>query len=184
MDHLVVGYLLCIHIRCLIFQFEWAWQHPEKSRRLRHLPKKRGKEKAYDYRFRILCNMLRTGPWNRLALTIRWLKQEYRRDFPPELPPPMHMAVAYGLVKPKRVTGENKNEKVDSKGDNLGNDEEEELRISQTGKHPRCAVCYKRIKVSFTVDCRHLLEQKKVNFCHIHVYSYYTLLPKGEISSL
>ena len=73
----------------------------------------------------------------------------------------MHMAVAYGLVKPKRVKGENKNEKVDGKGNNLWNDEEEELRISQTGKYPRCAVCYKRIQVGFTVDSCHLFAQKK-----------------------
>ena len=92
--------------------------------------------------------MLRTGPWNRLALTIRWLKQEYVRDFPPELPPPMHMAIAYGLVKPKRVKGDNQNKQVDGKVDNPENEEEEDLRISQTGKYPRCAVCYKRIQVN------------------------------------
>jgi len=47
--------------------------------------------------------MLRTAPWNRLSLTVRWLKQEYSRDFDPNLTPPVHIAVAYGPVKSKRI---------------------------------------------------------------------------------
>ncbi|WAR02877.1 SLX1-like protein [Mya arenaria] len=80
-------------------RFEWAWQHPEKSRRLKHLTKKRKSEKQFDYRFRIVSEMLRTAPWKRLALTIRWLKQEFSRDFDPSLTPPLHMALAYGPVR-------------------------------------------------------------------------------------
>ena len=68
------------------------------------------------------------------------------RDFPPELPPPVHMAIAYGLVKPKRVKGEKQDGKVGGKGDNLENDDDE-LKISQTGKYSRCAVCCRRIQV-------------------------------------
>ncbi|XP_064612860.1 structure-specific endonuclease subunit slx1-like [Liolophura sinensis] len=84
-------------------RFEWAWQNPGKSRRLSHLPGKTRKETAYQYRFRIFSEMLRTGPWNRLALTVRWLKQEYQLDFSPECPPPLHMAIAYGPVKAVRL---------------------------------------------------------------------------------
>jgi hypothetical protein len=51
----------------IIFQFEWAWQHPDKSRRLRHLPRKKKKETPFLYRFRVVSEMLRSGPWNRLA---------------------------------------------------------------------------------------------------------------------
>ena len=57
----------------IYLQFEWAWQHPDKSRRLRHLPGKKKKETPFQYRFRIVSEMLRTGPWKRLALTIRYL---------------------------------------------------------------------------------------------------------------
>jgi structure-specific endonuclease subunit SLX1 len=78
-------------------RFEWAWQHPDKSRRLDASRKKKG-ESVFSYKIRILSKMLRTGPWNRLPLTIRWLKQEYKEDFPPSEQPPRHMAIAYGPI--------------------------------------------------------------------------------------
>lgn len=61
----------------MFVQFEWAWTKPNDSRRLRHVPKKKNSEKKFNYCVRVLSEMLRTGPWNRLPLTIRWLKQEY-----------------------------------------------------------------------------------------------------------
>jgi structure-specific endonuclease subunit SLX1 len=88
-------------------RFEWAWQHPRRSRRLRQMVSmKRKNEKNVDYCFRILTAMLRTGPWNRLPLTIQWLEQECETRFPvpTEDIPPIHMAIAYGPVKTKRVT--------------------------------------------------------------------------------
>ena len=63
-------------------QFEWAWQHPNKSRRLRGVQEKSRKETAFQYRWRVVCNMLKTAPWSGLGLSVRWLKQEYRLDFP------------------------------------------------------------------------------------------------------
>jgi hypothetical protein len=36
----------------------------------------------YDFCLRVMSEMLRVGPWNRLALTIRWVKQEFAREFP------------------------------------------------------------------------------------------------------
>ncbi|CAH0548942.1 unnamed protein product [Brassicogethes aeneus] len=63
-------------------RFEWAWQHPHSSRRLKHIAKKTYKEKVFDFCLRVLSEMLRVGPWNRLPLTVRWLKQEYAREFP------------------------------------------------------------------------------------------------------
>lgn len=85
------------------FQFEWAWQHPEKSRRLKHIPSRQKKERGYKYRFRIAAEMLQVGPWNRLPLTIRWLNQDYCLDFPAHLAPPTHMPVVYGPLKTKKV---------------------------------------------------------------------------------
>lgn len=68
-----------------LFQFEWAWQQPKESRRLRHmdeLKRRKAGESFFDLNFRILTEMLRTPPWNRLPLTIRWLSPQFARDFP------------------------------------------------------------------------------------------------------
>lgn len=80
-------------------RFEWAWQHPASSRRLKHLSQKLRNEKQFEYRLRILSEMLRTGPWDRLPLTIQWLKQEYARGFPAQSQPPLHMPLAYGPIR-------------------------------------------------------------------------------------
>ncbi|XP_044738757.1 structure-specific endonuclease subunit slx1 [Chrysoperla carnea] len=84
-------------------RFEWAWQHPHTSRRLNHLPKKKNNERMFDYLLRIVSEMLRIGPWNRLPLTIRWLEQEYARDFHNDRLPPIHMPICYGKVVSKKL---------------------------------------------------------------------------------
>jgi len=84
-------------------RFEWAWQHPQSSRRLQHVSKKKPREKVYDFCLRILSEMLQVGPWNRLPLTVRWLNEEFARDFPPGKGPPMHMPICYGPVVSKKL---------------------------------------------------------------------------------
>ena len=83
-------------------QFEWAWQHPNKSKRLASLvpKKKRRNETHLRYKLRILAEMLSTGPWHRLPLTIRWLMQRYQEPFPISKQPPAHMPITYGPLKP------------------------------------------------------------------------------------
>ncbi|CAK8694506.1 unnamed protein product [Clavelina lepadiformis] len=81
-------------------RFEWAWQNPNRSRRLKHVTGKCRKESAFQFRVRVMCSMLSQTPWKRLPLTIRWLKQDYAMDLNPI--PPMHMPIAYGPVTAKK----------------------------------------------------------------------------------
>lgn len=90
-------------------RFEWAWQHPQRSRRLKHVSAKKSKEPAYDYALRVLSEMLCVGPWCRLPLTIRWLLPEYARQFPSTSTPPLHMAICYGPVVSKKIPPKDKN---------------------------------------------------------------------------
>lgn len=53
--------------------------------------------------------MLSIGPWNRLPLTIRWLNQEYVKDFQISKTPPMHMPICYGPVISKKIDKINTN---------------------------------------------------------------------------
>ncbi|XP_074642292.1 structure-specific endonuclease subunit slx1-like [Tubulanus polymorphus] len=119
-------------------RFEWAWQNPLKSRRLKILPtiSKKKKESRFEYRFRVACNMLRTAPWNRLPLTFRWLKPEYKIEFNPLCAPPYHMALAYGLVKTKKV--------------DKPVDEDETARVLM-----RCKICKRKIKHDDGLKCIH-----------------------------
>ncbi|XP_037078530.1 structure-specific endonuclease subunit slx1-like [Pollicipes pollicipes] len=84
-------------------RFEWAWQNPARSRRLRHVPAKRAREVKFDYCLRVMAAMLQAGPWRRLPLTVRWLRPEYRRPLPADCLPPPHMPVVQGAVRPAKA---------------------------------------------------------------------------------
>lgn len=84
-------------------RFEWAWQHPHSSRRLTHVSRRTRKESSLQFHWRVVSNMLQVPPWNRLPLTVRWLKQEYRMDFEPSLQPPLHIPIAFGCVRAKKT---------------------------------------------------------------------------------
>lgn len=82
-------------------RFEWAWQEPKVSRRLKtieSIQRKRPRETHFSYHFRILTEMLQIGPWNRLPLKIRWIEQEYYTQFPPNILP-KHMEIVFGQIK-------------------------------------------------------------------------------------
>lgn len=118
-------------------RFEWAWQHPHSSRRLSHVSRRSKKESSLQFHWRVVSNMLRVAPWNRLPLTARWLKQEYRLDFEPSLQPPLHIPIAFGIVRAKK------------KKKQLPSTEEEE---DETGW---CVICRGVIKVSEKLSCFH-----------------------------
>ncbi|XP_050421093.1 structure-specific endonuclease subunit slx1 [Adelges cooleyi] len=98
-------------------RFEWAWQNPKTSRRLRHVGPKKKPEKDYDYCIRVLSEMLHVGPWNRLALNVRWLNVAYKREFSISKLPPMHMSMCYGPVVCKKVTTQNDITELDDNED-------------------------------------------------------------------
>ena len=111
-------------------RFEWAWQNPEKSIRLKHLvPKTR----QYNFisKFNVVCEMLRIGPWCRLPLSIRWLKQEYEKAFPINKLPPAHMPIVYGPVNIIDTS------KINKKHQDTRSPE----KISSSQSSKRCFIC-------------------------------------------
>lgn len=70
------------------------------------------------------------GPWHRLPLTVRWLKQECATSFPPDQQPPLHMPIAYGLVDLPRET----------KSKDAGASQEEPAEQDSSGQR-YCDVC-------------------------------------------
>ncbi|XP_075146113.1 mediator complex subunit 31 isoform X1 [Haematobia irritans] len=82
-------------------QFEWAWQQPSLSSRLKLFPelkRKLPKESYFQYNFRILSRMLNVGPWNRLPLIVQWLESDYECDFNITSLPPKHMRIVSGKI--------------------------------------------------------------------------------------
>ncbi|XP_015438754.1 PREDICTED: structure-specific endonuclease subunit slx1 [Dufourea novaeangliae] len=84
-------------------RFEWAWQHPHISRRLKHVPKKKSQQKVFEYCLQILTEMLKVGPWCRLPLTIRWLDYEFFKEYSSCISAPMHMPMCCGKVISQKI---------------------------------------------------------------------------------
>jgi structure-specific endonuclease subunit SLX1 len=85
-------------------RFEWAWQEPKASRRLKtiqSIQRKKPSESHFTYHFRILTEMINLGPWNRLPLKIRWLEQDFCTQFPTGKLP-QHMMICHGAIKAKK----------------------------------------------------------------------------------
>ncbi|XP_028043290.1 structure-specific endonuclease subunit SLX1 homolog [Bombyx mandarina] len=128
-------------------RFEWAWQNPTKTTRLQHLYLKKipRQESEFQFKLRVLSEMLRVGPWCRLPLLIRWLEKEYFEEFPVTRKPPEHMKICYGPVKIKNL----------KKIDNVGYEDKSE----------ECIICCRLIKsYQSKIKC---LNQFCVLVCHI-----------------
>lgn len=85
------------------FQFEWAWQHPHISRRLKHMPVKKSGQRVFKYCLIVLSEMLKVGPWCRLPLTVRWLDHEFFEEYFKYVSAPIHMPMCYGKVISKKI---------------------------------------------------------------------------------
>lgn len=116
-------------------RFEWAWQHPTRSRCLHKLSRKKQKETSFQYHFRILSEMLRMGPWNRLPLTIRWLDREFHVEFQAALHPPLHMPIVFGPVVPKHVSIIHETDEEQSSSDESS---DKEILL--------CSICKREVK--------------------------------------
>nr|CAD7446554.1 unnamed protein product [Timema bartmani] len=139
-------------------RFEWAWQHPDKSRRLRHIPKKKLSEKSFDYRLRILSEMLQVGPWYRLALTIRWIKQEYAQAFHINGCPPIHMPIIFGPVSKKRGSvQESSSSSYDNDSDSDSDCKQVSTRKDLDTKNVNtlqtCCICNSTIPLANAIFC-------------------------------
>jgi structure-specific endonuclease subunit SLX1 len=86
-------------------RFEWAWQEPKASRRLKtiqSIQRKKPSESHFTYHFRILTEMINIGPWNRLPLKIRWLEENYVTKFA-DGRLPSHMQICHGPIRARHV---------------------------------------------------------------------------------
>eukprot|EP00049_Salpingoeca_infusionum_P014716 m.278107 g.278107 ORF g.278107 m.278107 type:complete len:455 (-) comp15736_c1_seq5:2303-3667(-) len=80
--------VLCVHgfpSQVAALRFEWAWQHPDISKRLKqHSALSRtqllGREVAH--KLAVLKAMLTTTPWSRLPLNLHWFIPRYREACP------------------------------------------------------------------------------------------------------
>lgn len=125
-------------------QFEWAWQHPELSRRLRHVPRKKSRQKSFDYCLSVLSAMLHVGPWSRLPLTVRWLDDDFGSSYATQVSPPLHMPIGYGKVtsrKPKDAS-KGKKAKLDAVAALMEKKEEE-----------KCLLCSKSVESEDRISC-------------------------------
>ncbi|XP_037892526.1 structure-specific endonuclease subunit SLX1 homolog [Glossina fuscipes] len=96
-------------------QFEWAWQQPSLSTRLKNFPelkRKLPKESHFQHNIRILDRMINIGPWQRLALVIHWLEINYTCDFESLFKPPKHMQIVRGNVILEKDVGKKDKERA------------------------------------------------------------------------
>lgn len=62
-------------------QFEWAWQHPTKSKVMRPVAQRLGSRALYGLKgkVRLLLEMLHQPPWRYYPLTLQFLQPEYHK---------------------------------------------------------------------------------------------------------
>lgn len=98
--------ILCVHnfpTRTAGLRFEWAWQNPKVSVRLKMYDwQKKKSETGVQFQIRVLERMLNVSPWNKLPLTVQWLRNEYKVP----LVPPLHMPIAHGPIEEQMGTEE------------------------------------------------------------------------------
>jgi hypothetical protein len=84
-------------------QFEWTWQHPEKSIDTRSAVKKMGKKAQYGVKGKVavLMELLNSDPWKYFPLSVQFLTSEFAAMRGQVGEPPTHMDV---IVAPIEVS--------------------------------------------------------------------------------
>ena len=86
--------------------------------------------------------MLNTGPWNRLPLSVRWLRPDLKEDADFIKQPPIHMPVLYGQVKSVKLKA------VKSSSTN-----EEQRSRSSSSTPLLCGLCFENVPSEDQVGC-------------------------------
>lgn len=128
-------------------RFEWAWQHPQMSRRLRNVPKQKNQQKKFEYSIFVLSAMLQVGPWCRLPLTLRFLDPQFFKGLLSTISPPIHMPISYGEIQSKEV---NNNKKIKK---NKRKDRMLESKQQETSNIFMCDICYFSLSPADKVNC-------------------------------
>ncbi|CAF0888627.1 unnamed protein product [Adineta steineri] len=125
-------------------RFEWAWQNPEQSVRLKHLNLPKTKRFSLKFKLQILAEMLSIGPWTRLPLTIRWLTDKKQTL---EKLPPFHMPITSGPINVSKNTNTipSKRKKVNNQILSTENDDTKSLAS--------CSLCNDNIQPIMYVSC-------------------------------
>ena len=122
-------------------QFEWAWQNPESSVRLKHLNLPKTKKRSLNFKLKILAEMLRVGPWMRLPLTIRWLTDKKQALDPM---PPFHMPITSGSINVSKQTNTIPSKRKKVAKQEMVISSEDPKSLSQ------CSLCHHLIQVGRT----------------------------------
>ncbi|XP_014204863.1 structure-specific endonuclease subunit slx1 [Copidosoma floridanum] len=130
-------------------RFEWAWQHPELSRRLKHVPKKKTRQKTIDYNLFVLSEMLKVGPWSRLPLTLRWVDDDFGQSHSTQVSPPLHMPIVYGKVVSKKPEGASNKTDESEKAKNRGKENE----IDNDAEESVCSICSTWVDKGDRITC-------------------------------
>lgn len=90
--------------RTAALAFEWAWQHPDKSRRMKNFEPRHFRETQFNYYCRALQELLSVGPWNKLPLEMSWLNENYMKCIIEKVPKhmPWEVNTAAFQMDPKK----------------------------------------------------------------------------------
>lgn len=82
-------------------QFEWAWQHPERSLDIREAANRLGRKARYGVKGKIavLMEMLNSDPWRYYPLTVQFLTTEFASQRGTWSQPPPHMEVKVDAIE-------------------------------------------------------------------------------------